>query len=142
MLSRRAKDKPPVDLKPGEMICSECKGKRFITKVYIPPNQFGKPKEKTDINTCPKCYGAGKVDWVENIVGKKQDFIPMDGTSACSPVSFNKKRIPGPPVVIAPGVQPTMPAKGQLIYQSWSGKTLMYDGVKWNEVSTIQGQRS
>ncbi len=43
----------------GEMACNDCKGTgniEFNADVLI---------------TCIKCQGAGKVDWIENIVGKK-----------------------------------------------------------------------
>jgi DnaJ-class molecular chaperone len=41
-------------------VCNECTGK-------------GYQKEKRDVyvRICPKCKGAGRLDWIENIVGKK-----------------------------------------------------------------------
>ena len=49
-----------INLKPGEVICNECNGTGLKTnQVYHP---------------CPKCYGTGKLDWIENIVGRNMDY--------------------------------------------------------------------
>ena len=51
-----------MDLKPGEVECDKCKGTRIL---YDFDNyDIGK------YNTCPKCKGEGKLDWIEVIVGK------------------------------------------------------------------------
>jgi DnaJ-class molecular chaperone len=56
-----------MDLKPGEIICDKCKGEGTI---FYPYNKQIRWCE------CRKCQGDGKVDWIENVVGKeKQDFI-------------------------------------------------------------------
>ena len=47
-----------TDLSPGEFICDTCHGRKLI-----------------DHNICPKCNGAGKVDWIENIIGKQAPLI-------------------------------------------------------------------
>jgi hypothetical protein len=49
------------DLKEGEVICNKCDGEGVILH-YIP--------EVMDY-TCPKCQGCGKLDWIENVVGKR-----------------------------------------------------------------------
>jgi len=46
----------PLNLKLGEVICDKCHGKG---------------------GWCEKCHGDGKLDWVENIVGKKPG-LPFD----------------------------------------------------------------
>lgn len=52
----------PVVLKEGEMICPKCKGipikKRLVENGWF-------------FVFCPGCHATGKVDWIENIVGKK-----------------------------------------------------------------------
>lgn len=58
-------------LKEGEMVCPECNGMGYIDK--IPSDNFHVFKER-----CPKCLGAGKLDWIENVVGKKEMYY--DGT--------------------------------------------------------------
>ena len=37
-----------------EMNCSECDGVGYILE-----------------DECPKCFGTGKLDWIENVVGKR-----------------------------------------------------------------------
>ena len=52
-----------LELLEGEMICPKCNG----TGVYY---------NKYDISTftCSKCLGEGKLDWIENIVGKQNKY--------------------------------------------------------------------
>lgn len=49
-----------TNLKPGEMVCNKCDGRCYL------------PIENTisGYRKCSKCFGAGKLDWIENIVGK------------------------------------------------------------------------
>ena len=54
------------NLEEGEIICSECNG-------------TGVNRHGTFEYVCSKCQGDGKLDWVENVVGKKVKYI--DGTS-------------------------------------------------------------
>jgi hypothetical protein len=60
------------DLEEGELICSKCNGVGFLNKIE---------SENTSIykDTCPKCQGSGKLDWIENVMGKKP--IITHGTS-------------------------------------------------------------
>lgn len=58
-------------LKEREIICPKCNGIGSINK--IPSNNFHVFKVR-----CPKCLGEGKLDWVENVVGKKPTYT--DGT--------------------------------------------------------------
>lgn len=59
------------ELKEGEYECSECNGTGKAGIPYL----------------CPRCQGAGKLDWIENIVGKppKDDY----GSSSVSYCSFS-----------------------------------------------------
>jgi len=43
-----------------EIVCNECEGTGFENK------------RKWNRKACPKCFGIGKVDWIENIIGKKR----------------------------------------------------------------------
>ncbi len=55
------------NLKEGELICDKCDGKSGSVN--------GKPSDSLTNAAwvrCSKCQGTGKVDWVENIVGKVQ----------------------------------------------------------------------
>jgi len=58
-----------INLEEGEMICDKCEGSG-TSWIYTTP--------------CSKCQGQGKVDWVENIVGKK----PLYGSDSSSSVNF------------------------------------------------------
>jgi len=48
-----------LELEEGEIKCPKCKGKGYIKD----PRGF-----KT---ACVKCLGCGKIDWIENVVGKQ-----------------------------------------------------------------------
>jgi len=43
-----------------EIVCNECEGTGFDNKY------------KWNRRACFKCFGTGKVDWIENITGKKR----------------------------------------------------------------------
>ena len=47
-----------LHLEEWEMLCNECGG------------CGDDPSSNTFTTICPKCQGAGKVDWLENILGK------------------------------------------------------------------------
>ena len=55
-----------VILNEGERFCPKCDGKGEIPKKS--PNFFSKSNLML---VCNKCLGDGKIDWVENVVGKK-----------------------------------------------------------------------
>lgn len=54
-----------MKLEEHEYICSKCDGGGFI---------FHKVLDCSTI--CGKCLGSGKVNWIENILGKKQTLPP------------------------------------------------------------------
>ena len=43
-----------------EMVCSECGGIGGVGDILQ--------------DECPKCLGTGKLDWIENVVGKRDKF--------------------------------------------------------------------
>jgi hypothetical protein len=59
---------PERDLQSGEVICNRCDG---VGEVLPKNSHFG-------IEICPKCDGFGKLDWIENIMGKLTRF-PLFG---------------------------------------------------------------
>ena len=81
-----------MDLKPGEIRCDQCDGKGFIVNKY-----FGKP-------VCNKCNGTGKLDWVEAVVGKKNNLHPYE------------------------------PEKGFTYLNTRDDNVYTYDGNRWNVV--------
>lgn len=54
-----------MELNEGEIKCPECYGNKKITDPKLSYIYW---------ITCPKCKGKGKLDWIENIVGKKEEF--------------------------------------------------------------------
>jgi len=65
-----------IELNKGEKFCDKCKGKGVVLnrhKALRPPYKTIKYLE------CNKCLGAGKLDWVEEIVGKNPRIGGVDG---------------------------------------------------------------
>ena len=58
-----------IKLEEGEVICDKCNGTG--EKTY--EGWGGLP--------CDRCLGHGKLDWIENMMGKKRDRQVLDGTS-------------------------------------------------------------
>ena len=52
-----------MELNEGEVICPDCNGEKKIADPKLNYYVFW--------IKCPKCKGAGKLDWIENIVGKQ-----------------------------------------------------------------------
>ncbi len=65
-----------MKLEEGEYICSECEGRGSIPS-KLRPNILAA--------MCKKCQGAGKLDWIENIVGKPP--VSSAGSSSTSSMS-------------------------------------------------------
>jgi len=79
------------DLEEGEVICNKCSGKRRI--------ETDKPKwwrlRLSEIESlCPKCWGDGKLDWIENAVGKKRPFWTRGSGSSISSSSLSSSSQP------------------------------------------------
>jgi len=53
-----------LNLKEGEMICPDCIGLGILNLDHL-------PKDVDSWIECKLCHGEGKIDWIENIVGKK-----------------------------------------------------------------------
>jgi len=69
-----------LKLEEGEMVCDKCEGKGG--------NAYNQPSDdltKPQWVRCQKCQGTGKVDWIENVVGKKPpDMFGSSSTSSMS----------------------------------------------------------
>jgi len=70
-----------MDLNPGEVICPKCNGNMVYYFQNISEIKFGKTIQKVpgkiEAVNCSKCFGSGKLDWVEVIVGKRYDPYSM-----------------------------------------------------------------
>jgi hypothetical protein len=72
-----------MKLESWEVICDECNGDSFIT-------------EKNNENyseVCPKCIGSGKLDFIENIVGKKDIIWKPRSIGASKLSQLNVRRL-------------------------------------------------
>lgn len=58
-------------LEPGEVICDKCNGTGKPNNNKIDYRQ----KYVTYPWTCDKCYGVGKLDWIENVTGKRPRML-------------------------------------------------------------------
>ncbi len=59
-------------LKKGEVKCDKCEGNGLAKKPKIFRDSGGTYITIDMNHTCRKCKGDGKLDWIENIVGKEQ----------------------------------------------------------------------
>jgi hypothetical protein len=71
-----------IELYEGEELCPKCKGKG---ETYNLQNDWG-----VKWQMCDRCWGEGKLDWIEMAMGKKQ---PMFGSSSSSSVSSSSSTI-------------------------------------------------
>jgi hypothetical protein len=65
-------------VKDGEVVCNKCLGEG---EILLRGDHFG-------VELCPKCLGVGKLDWIENVVGKK--IVEFD----IEPIDFDIEGIP------------------------------------------------
>jgi hypothetical protein len=68
-----------MNLRPGEVICDECNGVGDLGMThsvyeYKSSGNTVKFPGKLEIKECTKCFGAGKLDWIEAVVGKKDKY--------------------------------------------------------------------
>lgn len=58
-----------IKLEKGEMICPECNGSGISE--YVQEINIENYQTITGKTFCEKCFGTGKLDWIENLVGKE-----------------------------------------------------------------------
>jgi len=75
---------PKLKLKPGEYKCNLCNGKGKIPAEKNPECLIGIVGQLT---TCPKCHGSKKLDWIENVIGKKKPVMFSFGVDSSASVS-------------------------------------------------------
>lgn len=50
-----------IELKEGEVLCDRCLGEPFLCKL-------------DSVGICSKCWGTGKLDWIESCTGKQTPY--------------------------------------------------------------------
>ncbi len=63
----KCKDCDDMKLEDGEYICKTCKGK----------GAFHSSNPNGASRTCHICNGSGKIDWIINVVGSKNEITPI-----------------------------------------------------------------
>jgi len=63
-----------MNLTLGEVKCKRCKG-RGLVRVNL--------RDKLEC-MCPKCWGDGKLDWIENVIGRRGFSSSSDSTGSSS----------------------------------------------------------
>jgi len=84
---------PKLVLNEGEMVCNKCDG--YGSPSTIKTKGFFKKQIRVFQDAhCSKCWGSGKVDWIENIVGKKQTQFTTDSTSGMTSMYMDGTCVP------------------------------------------------
>jgi hypothetical protein len=103
---------PNVNLKKGEYLCKPCNGwGRILNEDSLLRTPFLK---------CPVCLGDGKLDWIENIVGKQEENIQGENT-------WRPRAVTG---VIVKN-EPPNPKKGMKFYDMDKRCLKVFDGKDW-----------
>jgi len=92
-----------MKLKPGEIKCDQCNG-TGVTLYRISNSHHN--------GTCSKCYGSGKLDWIEVVVGKKISNPIMSGVTWLPPSYEHPKNA----------------KTGQAYIDTTNNKTYIFDG--------------
>jgi len=119
----------------GEVLCDECDGKGEVQ------HQID-DCQTTEIR-CSKCLGHGKLDWVENAMGKKKepDWVHINNASMSYGTNINNIVIQNGTTSITIGtdgvdfgdVPVTMkPNEGSVIYRD--GCLIWFDGKEWKPI--------
>jgi DnaJ-class molecular chaperone len=104
-----------MKLKPGEYKCDRCNGTGEI-ELINPDSFIGVYYE-----WCPKCKGEGKLDWIENVVGKKPKNDIFNGVTWMAPS----------------GTAPNNPSCGQAYINTNNNEAYVYDGNTWVQVVSM-----
>lgn len=111
-----------MKLNPGEMECSGCNGTgkmnkstRIITtrRPYISTTST----ESFKSFTCTKCHGSGKLDWIENVVGKR-----------------NRDLVINPSIIHSSNDFPDTANNGDLLYHKNHQKIYCFFNDEWQEL--------
>ena len=101
-----------MKLKPGEIKCDKCKGTGY--DLTIPKQEYETGYYQKHY-PCSKCWGKGKLDWIENVVGKRNPNPIMSGVTWLPPSA----------------VKPKNAQVGQAYIDSSTQECYIYDGIVW-----------
>jgi DnaJ-class molecular chaperone len=97
-----------MKIKDYEYICDKCDGLGLVKRKY---EEF---EFVTKSTTCPKCLGDGKLDFIENITGKKAKSFTIESNDR----TFIH----------------TDPTEGDTYYDQIKDSMFVYDGNNWIKV--------
>ncbi|MHA1816658.1 MAG: hypothetical protein ACTSX1_11670 [Candidatus Heimdallarchaeaceae archaeon] len=110
------------DLNEGEVICNKCEGGGSWPRLFLNEDQ-------AQYYRCPKCRGAGKLDWIYNVTGvpaRPGDLFRFPEVMNLYPKLITRELV---------GMQPMGKPKEVMIWQkvdtSWLGLRL------WRRLLTI-----
>ena len=63
----------------SEVVCGECEGSGHIPCLNNPKSGINIPK------MCSRCFGSGKLDWVENMIGRRRVRFGFGSSSGFNP---------------------------------------------------------
>ena len=106
-----------MDLKPGDIKCDKCKGTGYDLKTPTVDDKHYYRKHYP----CSKCKGVGKLDWIEQVVGKKTPSYNLNG------VTWMPHPTDGPP---------PDPEVGHAYVNSNTKEVNIYDGNNWVRVDS------
>lgn len=117
------------DLAEGEVLCDVCNGLGYENNPHFGPI------------ICKKCQGVGKLDWIERIVGKKEEpfiFSSYSGVTAYTSGFAGSSGwqglsgASGTPGVSGFGSHThTVTATGSISYNESENEIEVFDGEKW-----------
>ena len=74
-----------IELLPGEELCPKCDG---VGEIIPAKEHFG-------LQVCDRCFGDGKLDWIEMAMGKPMPQYGSASSSSCSSTGQSTKRQEG-----------------------------------------------
>lgn len=115
-----------MKIKEYEYICDECDGLGLVKRKY---EEF---EFVTKSSTCPKCLGDGKLDFIENITGKKAKTFTIE--SDANPFTITPDPSLSGGIVWKDGGVPAGPTEGDAYFDQIKDSMFVYDGKEWVEV--------
>lgn len=110
----------------GEVICDKCNGTGCLAELQL--------RGIVRHDECPKCEGDGKLDWIDNVMGKKKSLreIPTQAAieqyvdSVTSGLTWHAADSP-----------PNIPSKGDAFHNTSDNSMHVFDGKSWIKVGGV-----